>query len=224
MQRRGKVAYDGVWMRAGGSQAGHIAETFERVHAVFDHLGVSTDWLAALSAGRVGATGRIARCWRCTPSLTGSLRGRSLLRTVWTGQIGPADPLHRALSHNVEENSETACRCQCSRQSNSARCAPGERRTARVGCRGSPLGQLLPTVHGSTRRRPQTSQHLIRICRPPTLATHPAAPERQPRVGGGVRREEEHPGMRLAVAVMRDRFRGEAAIGSDRWRRCRPSS
>ena len=45
VQRRGKVAYDGVWMRARRSQAGHIAETFERVRAVFDHLGVSTDWL-----------------------------------------------------------------------------------------------------------------------------------------------------------------------------------
>jgi hypothetical protein len=44
-QRRGKVAYDGVWMRAYRAQADHIAATFEDVRDVLVHIGVQVDWL-----------------------------------------------------------------------------------------------------------------------------------------------------------------------------------
>jgi hypothetical protein len=44
-QRRGKVAYDGVWMRAYRAQADHIAATFETVRDVLAHIGVDVDWL-----------------------------------------------------------------------------------------------------------------------------------------------------------------------------------
>ena len=45
VQRRGKVAYNGVWMRAQRNQAAYLSEMFEQVRSVFGHLGVSTDWL-----------------------------------------------------------------------------------------------------------------------------------------------------------------------------------
>ncbi len=44
-QRRGKVAYDGVWMRAYRAHADHIAATFESVRDVLAHIGVDVDWL-----------------------------------------------------------------------------------------------------------------------------------------------------------------------------------
>ena len=44
-QRRGKVAYDGVWMRAYRAQADHIAARFETVRDVLAHIGVDVDWL-----------------------------------------------------------------------------------------------------------------------------------------------------------------------------------
>lgn len=45
VERRGKVAYDGVWVRAYRRHGDHIAEVFERSAAVFDALGISTRWL-----------------------------------------------------------------------------------------------------------------------------------------------------------------------------------
>ena len=45
LQRRGKVAYDGVWVRAYRRHGDHIADVFERSAAVFDALGISTRWL-----------------------------------------------------------------------------------------------------------------------------------------------------------------------------------
>ncbi|MGE0807062.1 MAG: asparagine synthase-related protein [Burkholderiaceae bacterium] len=45
LQRRGKVAYDGVWMRAYRRHGDHISGVFERSAAVFDALGISTHWL-----------------------------------------------------------------------------------------------------------------------------------------------------------------------------------
>jgi hypothetical protein len=43
--RPGKVAYDGVWMRAYAANRPHIAQTFARVSAVLAHIGVKPDWL-----------------------------------------------------------------------------------------------------------------------------------------------------------------------------------
>ena len=45
VERRGKVAYDGVWMRAYRQQADHIATVFERAGDVFAHMGIKTRWL-----------------------------------------------------------------------------------------------------------------------------------------------------------------------------------
>lgn len=45
IERKGKVAYDGVWLRAYRRQAPRVANLFEEVRAMFAHLGVSTDWL-----------------------------------------------------------------------------------------------------------------------------------------------------------------------------------
>lgn len=45
IERKGKVAYDGVWLRAYRRQAPRIANLFEDVRAMFAYLGVSTDWL-----------------------------------------------------------------------------------------------------------------------------------------------------------------------------------
>lgn len=44
-QRRGKVPYDGVWMRAYRAQADHIATAFEGVRDVLAHIGVDVNWL-----------------------------------------------------------------------------------------------------------------------------------------------------------------------------------
>lgn len=43
--RKGKVAYDGVWMRAYHRHADHIASLFEQVGAVLAHIGASPRWL-----------------------------------------------------------------------------------------------------------------------------------------------------------------------------------
>lgn len=45
LQRKGKVAYDGVWMRAYRKHGDHIAASFERSASVFEALGISTHWL-----------------------------------------------------------------------------------------------------------------------------------------------------------------------------------
>jgi asparagine synthetase B (glutamine-hydrolysing) len=45
LTRKGKVAYDGIWMRAYHQQADPIAALFENVSDVFAHVGVSTAWL-----------------------------------------------------------------------------------------------------------------------------------------------------------------------------------
>ena len=43
--RKGKVAYDGVWMRAYHRNASRIASLFEQVDGVLAHIGVSAHWL-----------------------------------------------------------------------------------------------------------------------------------------------------------------------------------
>jgi asparagine synthetase B (glutamine-hydrolysing) len=43
--RKGKVAYDGVWMRAYHRHADHIASLFEQVGGLLAHIGVSPRWL-----------------------------------------------------------------------------------------------------------------------------------------------------------------------------------
>ncbi len=45
LQRKGKVAYDGVWMRGYLRHAEHIAGTFERAGSILAHIGVSPMWL-----------------------------------------------------------------------------------------------------------------------------------------------------------------------------------
>lgn len=45
IRRKGKVAYDGVWMRAYATQYEHIFETLDRASGVLNHLGISTAWL-----------------------------------------------------------------------------------------------------------------------------------------------------------------------------------
>ncbi|MCM2312825.1 MAG: asparagine synthase C-terminal domain-containing protein [Steroidobacteraceae bacterium] len=45
LQRKGKVAYDGVWMRAYLQHAEHIAGVFEQVGSILAHIGVSPAWL-----------------------------------------------------------------------------------------------------------------------------------------------------------------------------------
>jgi hypothetical protein len=45
LQRRGKVAYDGVWMRAYEKHGDHIAAVFERAAPMLEALGVSAQWL-----------------------------------------------------------------------------------------------------------------------------------------------------------------------------------
>ena len=56
VNRKGKVAYDGVWMRAYKQHANHITGVFDRTAAVLEHIGVSPSWLikrvGALSAWR----------------------------------------------------------------------------------------------------------------------------------------------------------------------------
>lgn len=43
--RKGKVAYDGVWMRAYRENAARIASLFDQVSGVLTQVGVSSDWL-----------------------------------------------------------------------------------------------------------------------------------------------------------------------------------
>lgn len=43
--RKGKVAYDGVWMRGYHQHADHIASVFEQVGGVLAHIGASPHWL-----------------------------------------------------------------------------------------------------------------------------------------------------------------------------------
>ncbi len=45
LQRKGKVAYDGVWMRAYALHGEHIAHTIDRTSAVLERIGISPDWL-----------------------------------------------------------------------------------------------------------------------------------------------------------------------------------
>ena len=45
LERRGKVAYDGVWMRAYEKHGDHIAAVFERAAPMLEALGVSAKWL-----------------------------------------------------------------------------------------------------------------------------------------------------------------------------------
>ena len=45
--RKGKVAYDGVWMRAYAVHGEHIARTIERSAPVLQHIGASPNWLLA---------------------------------------------------------------------------------------------------------------------------------------------------------------------------------
>jgi asparagine synthetase B (glutamine-hydrolysing) len=45
IQRKGKVAYDGVWMRAYAAHGEHIARTFERTSAILEQIGISPAWL-----------------------------------------------------------------------------------------------------------------------------------------------------------------------------------
>jgi hypothetical protein len=51
VNRKGKVAYDGVWARAYRQEADRISGVFERTAAVLEHIGVSPGWLI----GRVRA-------------------------------------------------------------------------------------------------------------------------------------------------------------------------
>jgi asparagine synthetase B (glutamine-hydrolysing) len=44
-RRKGKVAYDGVWMRAYAVHAEHIGRTLERAATILEHLGLSPAWL-----------------------------------------------------------------------------------------------------------------------------------------------------------------------------------
>lgn len=45
LERKGKVAYDGVWMRAYQRHADHIAALFEKVGGILEHIGASPRWL-----------------------------------------------------------------------------------------------------------------------------------------------------------------------------------
>lgn len=45
LQRKGKVAYDGVWMRGYLRHAEHIAGAFEQAGGILSHIGVSPGWL-----------------------------------------------------------------------------------------------------------------------------------------------------------------------------------
>jgi hypothetical protein len=45
VQRKGKVAYDGVWMRARAKNADHVANVIDRVATVLEHIGLSPSWL-----------------------------------------------------------------------------------------------------------------------------------------------------------------------------------
>ena len=43
--RKGKVAYDGVWMRAYAAHGEHIGNTLERVAGLLEHIGANPAWL-----------------------------------------------------------------------------------------------------------------------------------------------------------------------------------
>jgi asparagine synthetase B (glutamine-hydrolysing) len=43
--RKGKVAYDGVWMRAYHRHAEHLASVFDQARDLFAYLGISSSWL-----------------------------------------------------------------------------------------------------------------------------------------------------------------------------------
>lgn len=43
--RKGKVAYDGVWMRAYATHGAHIGSTLDRVAGPLEHIGASPAWL-----------------------------------------------------------------------------------------------------------------------------------------------------------------------------------
>jgi hypothetical protein len=45
LERKGKVAYDGVWMRAYAKHGEHIAATLERVAPVLERIGLAPAWL-----------------------------------------------------------------------------------------------------------------------------------------------------------------------------------
>jgi asparagine synthetase B (glutamine-hydrolysing) len=45
LERRGKVAYDGVWLRGYQHHADHIAGCFDATADVLEHLGISASWL-----------------------------------------------------------------------------------------------------------------------------------------------------------------------------------
>lgn len=47
LNRKGKVAYDGVWMRAYSAQEARLCSVFERSAAVLEHIGISPGWLLA---------------------------------------------------------------------------------------------------------------------------------------------------------------------------------
>lgn len=48
--RRGKVAYDGVWMRGYAKHGRHIGDTIERASSVLEHIGFSPNWLLKRAA------------------------------------------------------------------------------------------------------------------------------------------------------------------------------
>jgi asparagine synthetase B (glutamine-hydrolysing) len=45
LNRKGKVAYDGVWMRAYAAHVDHISHTIERTAAILTWIGISPEWL-----------------------------------------------------------------------------------------------------------------------------------------------------------------------------------
>jgi asparagine synthetase B (glutamine-hydrolysing) len=45
LERRGKVAYDGIWMRAYRRHAAHIGNVFDQASASLEHIGISVAWL-----------------------------------------------------------------------------------------------------------------------------------------------------------------------------------
>lgn len=45
VQRKGKTAYDGVWMRAYERHTTHISDCFDRAAGTLEHLGISAQWL-----------------------------------------------------------------------------------------------------------------------------------------------------------------------------------
>jgi len=54
VDRQGKVAYDGVWMRAYAANLEPIAGAFERVSGVLEHIGLSPAWLVRRAEALAG--------------------------------------------------------------------------------------------------------------------------------------------------------------------------